>query len=206
MLDNIIIDFDNTLADSSRAAVEYAKDKYRLVSAENYNPSELLWGFDPFVTDSEMQKDTVGYMNSEDFFNKVEIMPNAKAALAGFKKDNPSVSLTVCTNRTGQSFDFMKKWLLDHCLTQLFDHIVCVSSFDKSVLKGDVIIDDKPSCMLNDNRPYHIVFGDCRYTKKEFIENYDLLNGNGSFKFCKDWNMVSDYLDKLALDFAAKEI
>ena len=134
MLDNIIIDFDNTLADSSRAAVEYAKDKYRLVSAENYNPSELLWGFDPFVTDSEMQKDTVGYMNSEDFFNKVEIMPNAKAALAGFKKDNPSVAITVCTNRTGQSFDLMKKWLLDHCLTQLFDHIVCVSSFDKSVL------------------------------------------------------------------------
>ena len=72
MIKNIVIDFDNTIANSSEAALEYFCNKYKTFDLNNYDPSVLLWSFKPFITDENQLKDVLEYMNSEDFFKKVD--------------------------------------------------------------------------------------------------------------------------------------
>lgn len=195
---NIIIDFDNTLANSSVAAIEYIQNKYSIKDSVPYDPSALLWGFEPFITDKEQVKEALEYMNSEEFFKKVDLMENAKKTLYYLKKEAPLVGITLCTNRTGKSFDLVKKWLKEYDLDQFFNYLICVSSFDKSVINGEVIIDDKPTCMLMDQRPYHIVFGDYRYSRDEFINNYvSLKEAAKTYRFCKNWDEVLPVLLEL---------
>lgn len=199
MIKNIVIDFDNTIADSSEAALEYFCDKYKTLDLNNYDPSVLLWSFKPFITDENQLKDVLEYMNSKDFFKKVEVIENVKKALYYFKKNR--LKVTLCTNRTGQSFDYVKEWLKSHDLYEFFDYIVCVSSFDKSIISGEIIIDDKPTCMINDNRQAHIVFGNYKYTRDEFIDNFDSIEDPKSYKFCKNWDdVLATITDILLMD------
>ena len=189
MIKNIVIDFDNTIANSSETALAYISDKYKTFDFNtSYDPSVLLWGFQPFITDKGQIKEVLDYINSKDFFNNLKTIENVEEALSYFKKNN--IELTLCTNRTGQSFDYVKEWLKKQNLYDFFNYVICVSSFDKNVINGEIIIDDKPSCMINDDRQAHIVFGNYRYTKDEFIDNFNSIKDPKSYKFCKDWNAV----------------
>lgn len=189
MIKNIVIDFDNTIANSSETALAYISDKYKTFDFNtSYDPSVLLWGFQPFITDKGQIREVLDYINSKDFFNNLKTIENVEEALSYFKKNN--IELTLCTNRTGQSFDYVKEWLKKQNLYDFFNYVICVSSFDKNVINGEVIIDDKPSCMINDDRQTHIVFGNYRYTKDEFIDNFNSIKDPKSYKFCKDWNAV----------------
>ena len=171
MIKNIIIDFDNTIANSSETAFNYFCDKYKALDPNiSYDPSILLWNFQPFIKDEDQLKDVLKYMNSESFFKEVRVIAGVREALYKLKEN--SLKLTLCTNRTGQSFDYVKDWLKSFDLYEFFDYIVCVSSFDKSIINGEIIIDDKPGCMINDNRQAHIIFGNFKYTKDEFIDNF----------------------------------
>ena len=189
MIKNIVIDFDNTIANSSETALAYISDKYKTFDFNtSYDPSVLLWGFQPFITDKGQIREVLDYINSKDFFNNLKTIENVVEALSYFKKNN--IELTLCTNRTGQSFDYVKEWLKKQNLYDFFNYVICVSSFDKNVINGEIIIDDKPSCMINDDRQAHIVFGNYRYTKDEFIDNFNSIKDPKSYKFCKDWNAV----------------
>ena len=189
MIKNIVIDFDNTIANSSETALAYISDKYKTFDFNtSYDPSVLLWGFQPFITDKCQIREVLDYINSKDFFNNLKTIENVEEALSYFKKNN--IELTLCTNRTGQSFDYVKEWLKKQNLYDFFNYVICVSSFDKNVINGEIIIDDKPSCMINDDRQAHIVFGNYRYTKDEFIDNFNSIKDPKSYKFCKDWNAV----------------
>ena len=189
MIKNIVIDFDNTIANSSETALAYISDKYKTFDFNtSYDPSVLLWGFQPFITDKGQIREVLDYINSKDFFNNLKTIENVEEALSYFKKNN--IELTLCTNRTGQSFDYVKEWLKKQNLYDFFNYVICVSSFDKNVINGEIIIDDKPSCMINDDRQAHIVFGNYRYTKDEFIDNFNSIKDPKSYKFCKDWNAV----------------
>ena len=189
MIKNIVIDFDNTIANSSETALAYISDKYKTFDFNtSYDPSVLLWGFQPFITDKGQSREVLDYINSKDFFNNLKTIENVEEALSYFKKNN--IELTLCTNRTGQSFDYAKEWLKKQNLYDFFNYVICVSSFDKNVINGEIIIDDKPSCMINDDRQAHIVFGNYRYTKDEFIDNFNSIKDPKSYKFCKDWNAV----------------
>ena len=44
--------------------------------------------------------------------------------------------------------------------------------------------------MIHADRQTHIVFGNYRYTKDEFIDNFNSIKDPKSYKFCKDWNAV----------------
>ena len=198
MIENIVIDFDNTIANSSETALAYISDKYKTFDFNSsYDPSVLLWGFQPFITDKGQIKEVLDYINSEDFFNSLKTVENVEKALSYFKKNN--IKLTLCTNRTGQSFDYVKEWLKKQNLYDFFNYVICVSSFDKNVINGEIIIDDKPSCMINDDRQAHIVFGNYRYTKDEFIDNFNSIKDPKSYKFCKDWNAVLDTVTDILL-------
>ena len=189
MIKNIVIDFDNTIANSSETALAYISDKYKKFDFNtSYDPSVLLWGFQPFITDKGQIREVLDYINSKDFFSNLKTVENVEEALSYFKKNN--IDLTLCTNRTGQSFDYVKEWLKKQNLYDFFNYVICVSSFDKNVINGEIIIDDKPSCMINDDRQAHIVFGNYRYTKDEFIDNFNSIKDPKSYKFCKDWNAV----------------
>lgn len=189
MVKNIVIDFDNTIANSSETALAYISNKYKAFDfSSSYDPSVLLWGFQPFITDKDQVKEVLDYMNSKDFFDNLKVVENVEKALSYFKKNN--IKLTLCTNRTGQSFDYVREWLKKQNLYELFDYVICVSSFDKSIINGEIIIDDKLSCMINDDRQVHIVFGNYKYTKDEFIDNFNSIKDPKSYKFCKDWNAV----------------
>ena len=198
MVENIVIDFDNTIANSSETALAYISGKYKTFDFNtSYDPSVLLWGFQPFITDKSQIREVLDYINSKDFFNNLKIIENVEKALSYFKNNN--IKLTLCTNRTGQSFDYVKEWLKKQNLYDFFNYVICVSSFDKNIINGEVIIDDKPSCMINDDRQAHIVFGNYRYTKDEFIDNFNSIKDPKSYKFCKDWNAVLDTVTDILL-------
>ena len=189
MIKNIIIDFDNTIANSSETAFNYFCDKYKALDPSiSYDPSILLWNFQPFIKNECQLKDVLEYMNSESFFNQVGVLKGVREVLYKLKEN--SLKLTLCTNRSGRSFDYVKDWLKSFDLYKVFDYIVCVSSFDKSIINGEIIIDDKPSCMINDNRQAHIIFGNFKYAKDEFIDNFNSIKDPKSYKFCENWHDV----------------
>lgn len=204
--DNLIIDFDNTLADSSRTAIQHTWDKYpEAYEGSVYRDYDLLWNFDPFVKE-EHKEETLAYMSTEDFFKNLPVAhadgEDSTAAWNNLreclKRLSKRYNLVLCTNRDGHSFEYVKEWLKEKRLFEFFSNLICVSNFDKSIIEGSVIIDDKVECLLEGTRALRIPFGGYRYTKDDIYDNLRrLTRNNRNVTSYKSW---TNFLKKINPD------
>lgn len=195
MKKNIIIDFDNTLANSSETTIKHIWSKYPNDYKDMvYHDYELLWNFKPFIKDEHVSE-TLEYMSSKEFFEELSVahsfdeteenaIKNLKSFLSFVSND---YNIILCTNRSGSSFDYVKDWLKKKDLDKYFTHKVCVSSFDKSVIVGSIIIDDKLECLNTGSRDIRIVFGNHKYTMDEFSKN----KNNNSYLLISNWSNLN---------------
>lgn len=192
----IVIDFDGTLANTSyyafKRAVKDWPEKFvpsvveEPLTEEQYN-ERIDWDFDSFLKDKTGLQDILQYMNEMDVLNEIPPMEGLKEVLTKLKEEGHE--LVLCSRRIeyadGHSFMNVIKWLRWNDLYDLFDNYAFVKTYDKSIIGGDVVVDDKIAC-LSGNRKVRILFGSYHYQEKDLKENLK----DFSVHHAKDWNQV----------------
>lgn len=164
----IVIDFDNTIANSSVTALRHAP----ILRSTSYKGSlikdlsldhfqrNLEWNFKPYTDDP---KQVVDFMSSDAFWKYLQPMPGCVEFL---EKHYNVDKLYLCSCRAHNNYTPLLDWLDEKKLSQYFTDIVLLTtnSFDKSIVSGKdrIIIDDQPRCLQGEWKR-KILFGDWKY-------------------------------------------
>lgn len=197
---NLIIDFDNTLANSSKTAyfLECEEQSFDTADAK-FSMKNLEWGFGPYLRDEAAKHAVHVVMDSQEFFDKLEPIEKPDKIAACIKMCRAKgFKVYVCTAREHKVYDNLRAWC-DKYFPNLIDDIIIKKpgSFDKSFVAGDIIIDDKPECLVGGERKVRILYGEALYTKTEL---HDCLAAGKSFNniaVCKNWPQVKETLEEL---------
>jgi 5'(3')-deoxyribonucleotidase len=120
------------------------------------------------LTDNPTQK----YPQSQwGFFLKLEEIPNAIASVNKLKYKYDIHILTRPSFRNVNCFTEKAQWIWDHLGFEFLENTIM--SGDKSLLKGDYLIDDMNTCGQSDFEGEWIEFGSSKFP---------------------DWNVITEYL------------
>ena len=167
MLD-LIIDFDNTIADSSKRVYDMFLKHHNLPENSPFDYSKLKWGFEPYVTSEEDKRECLSYFDDEDFYSELTwIDEYAKDAIKCLH--NKEYNIIICSKRNKNAYAPLLDWLDQNMPCE---YQTCfVSTFDKGMVgrRNSIIIDDKPTCLIgNLDRSKKILFGNYGYQQDEF--------------------------------------
>lgn len=174
----ILVDFDDTIAMSTKTIFDIYKKETGFKG--NYH-RDYLWNFDGLIDKSYLNR-ALSLFQDKLFYDNLKLNTNCKKvlkilSLAGY-------NIIVCTmhkNPIGKAhkIDFIERKL------PFVDDIICLESFDKSVVDGFIIIDDKPECLLGE-RKYKFLFGNYGYNRNC---NIDCIR-------VKNWQELLNYMIK----------
>jgi len=133
----ICVDMDEVIAD---ALGEHLL-RYNQQFSEQLTPEDLhgrwLWDYVP----EERRHVIAQYMLSEDFFAVLGVMPHAQRVLKRLQNQY-DVFIATAAMEVPSSFNAKYKWLQEHFPFIPASRIVFCG--DKSILRGDFLIDDNP--------------------------------------------------------------
>lgn len=133
----ICVDMDEVIAD----ALSEHLLRYNRQFKTNITPQDLhgqwIWDYVPH----DHQHVLWEYMISEDFFSSLDVLPDAQRVIAKLQK-RYSVYIATAAMEVPSSFNAKFKWLAEHFPFVPATHIVFCG--DKSILRGDYLIDDNP--------------------------------------------------------------
>lgn len=174
---DLVIDFDNTIANSSKRAYDMYKEHHKNI--DDFSRTQLKWGFQPYANTDEERHEMLSYFSTKEFYEKLEwVDPYAKKAIQDLSE---KYNIIVCSMRHRDSYTPLIDWLEKNMPCEY--QTCLLSSYDKGMIgrKGSIIIDDKPSCLRgNNDRSKRILFGIWGY-------QYDELRGMSS-KEAKEFN------------------
>lgn len=175
----IVIDFDQTIADSSKGLFDiYLKETG---ANETYNPIHS-WNFDGLFPNS-YKKRALELFCIEELFDVLKPFENAIEVITKLSKKH---EIYVCTNHKAEGIPFKDKWIRKYLP---FAKVVYVDSFDKSITSGDIFIDDKIECLdsVENNYEYRICYG-------SYLWNEDWDN-----KRCLNWLEVEKHIEEIEM-------
>lgn len=222
---DVLIDFDNTVADTSKAVLRlWCNDKNFSFNKMNYTADILQWNFEPFnkftgeynIFTNE-QTDLIPYFSNSNLysikFKKIYLEPFYDIYRV---LNNPVYrkyyNFILCTKRKPKEFKMAVRWCKKWNLK--FDKYVRCNSFDKSSIgnKNSIIIDDKIECLGGANRSLKILFGKYGYQSEDFkkyspsinkliynentTDLNNFINNADLCLHCYDWNIVDAVLNK----------
>lgn len=173
----IVIDFDQTIADSSKGLYDiYVKETG---DTTPYNPVHK-WNFDGLFPDS-YKKRALQLFCTEELFEVLKPFENAIEVITRLSEKH---EIYVCTNHKAEGIPFKDKWIKKYLP---FAKVVYVDSFDKSITSGDIFIDDKIECLesVKDNYEYRICYG-------SYLWNEDWSN-----RRCLNWLEVEKQVSEI---------
>ncbi len=136
-MQRICVDMDEVMADT---LAEHLR-RYNQAFAETVTPADLvgkgLWEFTP----AERQQQLRAFLDAEDFFEDLDLMPGAQEVLKGLSKRFEifiASQAMVVPNSLGPKY----RWLQRHFPFIPATHYVFCG--DKSILLADYLIDDQP--------------------------------------------------------------
>jgi 5'(3')-deoxyribonucleotidase len=133
----ICVDMDEVIADAlGEHLLRYNRQFSSNITAEDLN-GQWLWDYVPV----ERQSALYDYMSSEDFFEVLDVMPDAQRVLAPLQA-RYDVFIATAAMEVPTSFNAKFKWLAKHFPFIPPSRIVFCG--DKSILYGDYLIDDNP--------------------------------------------------------------
>lgn len=196
MKKDLIIDFDNTIANSSKRVYDmYLEKNPDKVTDLFFNKEALKWNFEPYVTDEEGKKECISYFSSKEMYEKLEWLdPYVEDALKELSKN---YNIIICSRREKDAYTPLIDWLEKNMPCE---YQTCfVSSYDKGMVgrRGSIIIDDKPICLLNNkDRSKKILIGKWGYQKDDTLEmDYNTLKDlYRNLVYCNDWKAVLEEL------------
>ena len=133
----ICVDMDEVIADAlGEHLLRYNRDFNESLTAADLH-GRWLWDYVP----ADRQETLMEYMRSEDFFAVLDVMPEAQRVLKRLQ-ERYDIFIATAAMEVPSSFDAKFKWLARHFPFIPPSHIVFCG--DKSILRGDFLIDDNP--------------------------------------------------------------
>lgn len=133
----ICVDMDEVIADAlGEHLLRYNRDFGAGLTPEDLH-GRWLWDLVP----PERQQALANYMQSEDFFAVLKVMPDAQRVLEKLQS-NYDIFIATAAMEIPSSFNAKFKWLGRHF--PFIPHSRIVFCGDKSILNADFLIDDNP--------------------------------------------------------------
>lgn len=158
----ILIDFDCTIADSLSAIVQAINKEFGIDIKVDYS---CQWDFQGCIP-SKYRDRALQLFNEQIFYDNLEFINNAKDVM---ERLNEKHEIIIVTKHDAGGIPLKDKWIKKNLP---FVHRVVYlnqNSYDKSMINGDIIIDDKVECLLGGNledRKVRILFGDYGWNQK----------------------------------------
>ena len=132
------IDIDNTITNMNRVWLEYINREYKT----NYKYSDIThWEFFDDLVDQGM--DVFRILEWEGFWKANKIYPNAVKVIEAIAKAGHKVYLVTATDLYNPALVAKFSHMLSHFDPSLINRYNIITAHDKSVINGDVLIDDK---------------------------------------------------------------
>ena len=133
----ICVDMDEVIADAvTEHLLRYNRDYQGSITKEDLHGK---WIWDVVSADRHSRLDE--YLRSDDFFDVLEVMPDAQRVLNALQS-NYEVFIATAAMEVPTSFNSKYRWLGQHFPFISPMHIVYCG--DKSILSADYLIDDNP--------------------------------------------------------------
>lgn len=165
---DLIIDFDGTIADSSKRIYELFNKNHKKKGLP-FEREKLKWNFEPYITNLKDKMECLSYFGEYEMYKSLEWVDEyAKDALAELSKH---YNIIICSKREPGAYDLLLSWLEDNMPCP---YETCfISTFNKGMVgrRGSIVIDDKPQCLLgNKDRHKKILFGNYGYQQDEILD------------------------------------
>lgn len=181
----ILLDFDSTLVDSSKAFYDYYVEQTG-DNLTSYDESKIDWSMRklcPLYT--QEQADNV-YIQP-GFFKYLRLYPNAYEVLTKLKEEDHFLHIVSCHKPQGMAYKM--QWIKKNL--PMIDEVTLIPiahgnvKFDKSSVKGDILVDDSLSALKSASTKFKLCYGFYAWNKE--WQGDRVLN----------WNEVYDYIKRL---------
>ena len=133
----ICVDMDEVMADAvAEHLLRYNRDHGERITKDDLHGR---WIWDVVAVDRHPRLDE--YLRAADFFEVLQVMPDAQRVLRELQKDY-EVFIATAAMEVPTSFNAKYRWLGRHFPFIPAGHIVFCG--DKGILRGDYLIDDNP--------------------------------------------------------------
>lgn len=152
-----------------------------------WNIEELQWDFSPIVP-KEYLKWCIARFEDKEFYDLLEPMDGAFQVLEELSKQH---EIVIVTKKSPKAAIYNDAWIKK--FYPFINRVIYLDQwdFDKSIIQGEVIIDDKWECLKGGNRSLRILFGDYGWNK-------DKPNDYGHMTIRKSsWSDIGKFLENI---------
>ena len=108
---DLIIDFDGTIADSSKRIYELFNKNHKKKGLP-FEREKLKWNFEPYITNLKDKMECLSYFGEYEMYKSLEWVDEyAKDALAELSK---RYNIIICSKREPGAYDLLLSWLEDN--------------------------------------------------------------------------------------------
>lgn len=159
---NLIIDFDNTIVNSDKAIWELYRKRTGDLSTDYRDHS--VWWYDEICPKWSREEQDAAFQDPE-FFSLLELMPGAIEVMKQLKAEGHTI--TICTVHKNIGVPMKVRWIRNHL--DFIDNLVIIddeSKGYKSMIAGDIMLDDNISNLLTSSCKLAIAFGEGKWNQK----------------------------------------
>ena len=188
----ILVDIDNTCIDSNLEIIrqyrEYTND-YKIP----YIEKDISWDFSPVIDSNIWDGNKITKtFSSKEFYNNVKLKNDCKYVLNKLISLGHEVIIVTKPSKNGLDLriDFINKNIPNTSVIFLMQ-----DSFDKSIINGDIIIDDVLESHKGD-RKLNLLFGNYGYNNEKQKKEWEKKNNKQLIR-CKNWKEVLAQIEKI---------
>ena len=188
----ILVDIDNTCIDSNLEIIrqyrEYTND-YKIPYVEK----DIGWDFSPVIDSNIWDGNKITKtFSSKEFYNNVKLKNDCKYVLNKLISLGHEVIIVTKPSKNGLDLriDFINKNIPNTSVIFLMQ-----DNFDKSIINGDIIIDDVLESHKGD-RKLNLLFGNYGYNNDKQKKEWEKKNNKQLIR-CKNWKEVLAQIEKM---------
>ena len=188
----ILVDIDNTCIDSNLEIIrqyrEYTND-YKIPYVEK----DINWNFSPVIDSNKWDCNKITKtFSSKEFYNNVKLKNDCNYVLNKLINLGHEVIIVTKPSKNGLDLriDFINKNIPNTSVIFLMQ-----DNFDKSIINGDIIIDDVLESHKGD-RKLNLLFGNYGYNNDKQKKEWEKKNNKQLIR-CKNWKEVLAQIEKM---------
>ena len=188
----ILVDIDNTCIDSNLEIIrqyrEYTND-YKIPYVEK----DIGWDFSPVIDSNIWDGNKITKtFSSKEFYNNVKLKNDCNYVLNKLISLGHEVIIVTKPSKNGLDLriDFINKNIPNTSVIFLMQ-----DNFDKSIINGDIIIDDVLESHKGD-RKLNLLFGNYGYNNDKQKKEWEKKNNKQLIR-CKNWKEVLVQIEKM---------
>ena len=188
----ILVDIDNTCIDSNLEIIrqyrEYTND-YKIPYVEK----DIGWDFSPVIDSNIWDGNKITKtFSSKEFYNNVKLKNDCNYVLNKLINLGHEVIIVTKPSKNGLDLriDFINKNIPNTSVIFLMQ-----DNFDKSIINGDIIIDDVLESHKGD-RKLNLLFGNYGYNNDKQKKEREKKNNKQLIR-CKNWKEVLAQIEKM---------